>query len=279
MKFVYLVLTFLPATLVSAQPQTNYIEVTGKSIIEVLPDLIYLKIKIAEKRTRIAQRDEKQQRMLDRFKGIGVETKDITIRGLASNYAVKVFSPDDIIVTRQFIVLVHDVDKANQVISILEDLEISNVAIDHLDHSQYEALKLKGLTDAMSAAKQKATALAIVVNQELGRTLFIEEKTAPGNTSSSQGFENRRLKYASEAALSSDKFISNLSFESIEIVNVVFVRFELKWPDSTNHPAFVFPCNTIYGRCSFTRVKKNSKVILSAFSDNPQPIISIALLL
>ncbi len=214
-----------PATV----PQSNRIEVTGTSLISVLPDQIYLRIRIADPRKRISQLQQKQEQMLGRFKEIGIDlSKEVTIRDLASNYTMKVFSADDIIVTREYIVLVHDAASANKVISILEDLQISNVVIDHVHHTQYDELKMKGLLEATSIARKKAQLMATAVNQELGKATSIEERNREVHTNAIVGMENQRLKYQSEASMSSDKFLSSLSFESIEIVNTVFIRFELK---------------------------------------------------
>ena len=66
----------------------NFIEVTGKSEMEITPDLIYLKIFINEKdgKSKLSL-PEREKTMISVLKEIGVDvTKDLTIKDMSSNF-------------------------------------------------------------------------------------------------------------------------------------------------------------------------------------------------
>src|SRR5882724_4748018 len=82
----------------------NYIEVTGKTEMQVTPDLIYLKIVLSEKDTKnripIAETEKK---MSDKFQEIGIDLKkDLSVNDLLSSYKRKIISKYDIILSKEY---------------------------------------------------------------------------------------------------------------------------------------------------------------------------------
>src|SRR6267154_5606646 len=118
----------------------NFIEVTGKSEMQLIPDLIYLKIVISEKDTKnkisVAEMEKK---MTDKFREIGIDIKkDLVIKDLLSYYKSKFIAKADVILSKEYQLEVHDGKTAARVFEELEKIDISNVSIDHVDHTKME---------------------------------------------------------------------------------------------------------------------------------------------
>lgn len=203
----------------------NYIEVQGKSTIKVVPDQIYLRIQISEKQKNRADLEAKERQMLDDLKAIGIPTSDIVIKDLASNFTAKLFSDDNIVISKVYLLMVHDGKTANKVISDMEELEISNIKVDHLDHTKITEFKKEAGMKAMVAAKAKAESMATSIGQAIGRALHIEEVY---DVSAGRVYDNTRFAYKGEVSTSPDFFLTDLDFDEIKIEYTVQAKFELK---------------------------------------------------
>ena len=205
----------------------NYVEVQGKATVKVVPDQIYMRIQISEKQKFRSDMEAKERKMLDDLKSIGIPTTDIVIKDMASNFRSKIFSDDNIIISKVYLLLVHDAKTANKVISDMERLEISNIKVEHLDHTKMTDFKREASIKAMAAAKLKAESLAAAIGQSVGRALCIEEEYSnPSGLAYGQG--NARYAYKDEVSTSSDYFITDLDFDEIKIEYIVQAKFELK---------------------------------------------------
>jgi len=206
----------------------NFIEVQGQATIKVVPDLIYLRIQVSEKQKYRSDMEAKERKMLDDLKTIGIPASDIVIKDLASNFRSKMFSDDNIVISKVYLVLVHDGKTANKVISDMEQLEISNIKVDHLDHTKMTEFKKDASIKAIVAAKEKAQNLATAVGQSIGRALVIEAASSPVPAISNAVYDNTRVLYKTEVSTSPDFFITDLDFDEIKIEYTVQAKFELK---------------------------------------------------
>ncbi|MEJ0031733.1 MAG: SIMPL domain-containing protein [Bacteroidota bacterium] len=203
----------------------NYIEVQGKATVKVVPDQIYLRIQISEKQKYRADMEAKERNMLKDLKDLEIPSSDIVIKDLASNFRSRVFSDDNIVISKVYLLLVHDGKTANKVISSLEELEISNIKVDHLDHTKMPEFKKEASLKAMVAAKTKAESMATSIGQSIGRALYIEELN---NEIPGQAYDNTRLAFKGEVSTSPGFLISDLDFDEIKIEYSVQAKFELK---------------------------------------------------
>jgi uncharacterized protein YggE len=203
----------------------NYIEVQGKATVKVAPDQIYMRVQISEKQKYRSDMEAKERKMLDDLKTIGIPESDIVIKDMASNFRSRVFADDNIVISKVYLVLVHDAKTANRVISNMEKLEISNIKVDHLDHTKLTDFKKDASVKAMAAAKLKAESLAGAIGQSIGRALCIEEDySAPLKPV----YDNTRFAYKGEVSTSPDYFLTDLDFDEIKIEYIVLAKFELK---------------------------------------------------
>lgn len=212
----------------------NYIEVTGKAEMEVVPDMIYLKIILSDKDSKNKQSlDEIDKTMISKLKEIGVEvSKDLSIKDFTSNFKSYWISKTDILLTKQYQLIIHDTKTLQKVYFEFQKLGISNVSIDKLDHSKIEQFRKEVKINAIKAAKDKAESLAIAVNQTIGKALFIQEAdfSNPSLTANPlQGMVsglNVNLRGASN--YSNDTSNQDIEFEKINLGYSILVRFELK---------------------------------------------------
>ena len=117
----------------------NYIEVTGKAELEISPDMIYLKIVLSDKNNKDKLTlPEIEKKMTDKLSEIGVDVnKDLSLIDFVSNLKAYLFKTD-VILTKQYQLLVHDSKTLQKVFLEFQKLGISNVSIVKLEHSSIE---------------------------------------------------------------------------------------------------------------------------------------------
>lgn len=203
----------------------NFIEVTGKSEMKIVPDLIYIKIGISEKDTKnkISVNDL-QEKMIEALMNMGIDVKkDLSVSDLLSNYRNKFLAKSDVILTKEFVLVVHDAKTANNVFAQLEKIDISNASIDHVDHTKIAELRNEVKVNAIKAARDKAESLTKAIGQGIGKAIYIQEldnfispRVALSNT------------YAVHRGVSDKADDVDFDFEKIKLEYSILVRFELK---------------------------------------------------
>jgi len=228
MKKLLSIILFLPL-LLSAQGEKNfidqnYIEVAGKAELQISPDLIYIAIVLREgdsqDRSTISSREKK---MMQSFKDLGIDVeKDLRIKDMSGSYKDFFLKKDDVFLTKEYSLLVHDGLMAGKVFSELKRLNITNARIEKLDHSKMEEYTTEVKIKAAKAAYDKANALAGAVGQSAGRALYIRELefgTFDNARESNVMFNFEKEKISDESNIEFNKIILNYS---------VLCRFELK---------------------------------------------------
>jgi uncharacterized protein len=208
----------------------NYIEVIGKSEIEITPDLIYLKVLLNEKDTKNKiSVPELEAKMIEKLKGIGIDiAKDLLIKDISSNFKYYLLTRNEILLSKEYQVLVHDGKTASQVFLELEKIGISNVSIDRLENSNIIQFRKDVKVNAIKAAKEKAESLSLALNQTIGRALFIQELENNQNiTRNSTSIMVRGVSSALYGSKASSPDL-DFDFEKIKIEYSILCRFELK---------------------------------------------------
>ncbi len=228
MKKVLLFVTLICSTLAFSQTgknfiDQNYIEVTGKSEMEIAPDMIYLKILISENDTKnkISVSDL-EAKMADALEKLGVDLKkDLAIKDYSSNYKFYLLGKTDIMLTKEYQLLVHDGQTVGKVFRRLEEIGISNISIDKLDHSKITDYRMEVKVNTMKAAKEKAHLLASAIDQEIGKALLIEEQNFIPVTRQSNSIMIRGY------STPTSKKELDIDFEKIKLEYSVLCRFAL----------------------------------------------------
>lgn len=229
-KLIILLLIFTSATY--AQQGKNfidqpYMEVTGKAELEIIPDEIYLKIRINELDNKAKQSlEELEKSMIKTLKAIGVDIeKELAIIDFSSNFRSHLLRKNSILTSKDYQLLLHNGQTTARVFIELEKIGISNISIEKVGHSKIEALQNKVKVMAIIAAKEKAKLLAAGINQSVGNALYVQEMGS-GYYPRVQRAGNIMMKSFAEADMVES--IPEIEFEKIKLEYSILVRFELK---------------------------------------------------
>ncbi|MFD2034026.1 SIMPL domain-containing protein [Belliella marina] len=208
----------------------NYIEVTGKSEIEISPDLIYIKILINEKdnktKTPLADRENT---MISKLKEIGIDiNKDLLIKDISSNFKYYWLTKSEILLAKEYQLLVRDGKTASKVYIELENIGISSVSIDRLDNSNIQKYRKEVKIDAIKAAKEKAESLANAIEQNIGRAIYIQELEGTPPTVSNRIVIRGANSISNSSLYGSRAPEPDMDFEKIKLEYSIICRFELK---------------------------------------------------
>lgn len=208
----------------------NYIEVIGKAEIEIIPNEIYLTI-------RLDENDLKgkidlvtiEKRMLSSLGQLGIDiTKDLQIKDMASNFSSYWLKKSLIVSSREYVLKVHNTAIAGKVFQELELIGISNIRVDKIDHDDIHSYKDKMRVKAIVAAKEKANLLTQALGHKTGKALFINELNA--NVYKGLQDSNARLSNIVVKDFSNHSKIKQevrIEFEKIRLNYSILVRFAI----------------------------------------------------
>lgn len=206
-----------------------YIEVSGYADSLVTPNLIYIKITIAEKDSRDKiPLEEQESKMITVFKSIGINTEtDLTTSDMLSNYKFYLLKQKNILKTKEYILKVTTSETASIVFIQLEDLGISNTSIYKVEHSDIENLKNICRTRAIENSHKKAVALTKPILQTIGNAIHItDNETNFDNQLQGRvaGVQIRGYNSLDKAKYEAPK----IEFEKIKVSATVSVKYILK---------------------------------------------------
>lgn len=208
----------------------NYIEVIGKSEMEISPDLIYIKILVNEKdnKNKLPLADRENQ-MITKLKEIGIDiSKDLLMKDISSNFKYYWLTKNEILLSKEYQLLVRDGKKASKVFIELENIGISNVSIERLDNSNIEKFRRDVKIAAIKAAKDKSEALATAIGQTIGRAIFIQEIENNYINAGTVGASSNIIIRGASSIYGSRTQEPEIDFEKIRLEYSIMCRFELK---------------------------------------------------
>jgi len=213
--------------------EPKYIEVTGTAEMEVVPDMIYLDITLKDKdnKGKLSLIDI-EKLMIDKFTEIGINiSKDLSIKDFASNIKTYWLAKNDILLSKNYQVIVHDTKTLQKVYVELQNMGISNISISKLDHSKLTQFRRDIKVSAIKAAKEKAEALIGAINQTLGKAIYVKEldneNISNFNISNSVANSNILIRGISSNPKIDNSSPPDIEFETINLKYSILVRFEL----------------------------------------------------
>lgn len=158
-----------------------YVEANGEADSLVVPNEIFIKIVISEKDTRDKiPLEETENKMIIAMKGMRINVeKDLTVSDMLSNYRFYLLKQKDILKSKEYLLKVTDATTASNVFIQLENLGISNTQIDHVNHTELEAIGNICRSRAILNAKNRAQALLTPLNQSVGTAIHVSDQNAP----------------------------------------------------------------------------------------------------
>jgi len=215
----------------------NYIEVTGKAELEVAPDMIYLKIVLRDKSNKDKlPLPEIEKKMIEKLTEMGIDVgKDLSLVDFASNLRAYVLKTNEVMLTKQYQLIVRDAKTLQKVFFECQELGISNVSITKLEHSNIEQYRKEVKVLAVKAAKEKAEALVLALNQKIGKAIYVLEADHLNQYKVSNRLqEHRRFDSNSNMAVKyrptniANEEDIDIEFEKIKLESTFLVRFALE---------------------------------------------------
>lgn len=211
----------------SLQAQTNerYIEVTGTSEMEIVPDKIHYLIEIREYfkeefdgkskpeeyRTKVPL-SEIEQGLRGVLAEAGIPKNAIRTQEIGDYWRQQ---GQDFLVSKKFDITLTDFNQINEIVKRIDTKGIHTMRIGELENNDMLAYHQKGKIEALKAARRKATYLVEALGKRLGEVIRIVEKDS-GNVSP----------FAQSNVMSSDA-ASFDNFRTIKKNYSMLVRFEI----------------------------------------------------
>lgn len=186
--FVVLVTLWLSGILaISAQEDNNsrYIEVTGSSETEIIPDEIHFMITIKEywqeefeKKSKPEDYQTKvpvneiEHNLMNALKQAGIDPSDIQTKEVGDYWRER---GKDFLISKTFDIKLQNPDQINRIIQTVNTKGIQSMNIGELKNKDLQAYRKQGKIEALKAARQKADYLVAAMGQKLGNVLRIVE--------------------------------------------------------------------------------------------------------
>ena len=225
MKLFALVIGLLSVLSLQAQTNERYIEVTGTSEIEIVPDKIHYLIEIREYfeeefdgkskpeeyRTKVPL-SEIEQGLREALANAGIPQNAIRTQEIGDYWRQQ---GQDFLVSKKFDITLTDFNQINEIIKRIDTKGVHTMRIGELENKDMLAYHQKGKIEALKAAQKKAIYLVEALGKKLGDVIRIVEEGS-GNI----------FPFAQSNVLSSDA-ASFDSFRTIKKNYSMLVRFEI----------------------------------------------------
>lgn len=185
-KLFLLFISLLTAVSLHAQDKGRYVEVTGNSEIEIVPDKIHFIVEIREYfveefdgkskpeeyRTKVPleQIETQLRKALSRI-GIGQEairTQEV------GDFRRK--QGQDFLISKTFDITLTDFNQMDKIVKSIDTKGVNLMRIGELENNDILSYHKKGKVEALKAAQRKATYLVEALGKKLGDVISIEEK-------------------------------------------------------------------------------------------------------
>ena len=186
--FAVLVTLWLSGILaISAQEDNNsrYIEVTGSSETEIIPDEIHFMITIKEywqeefeKKSKPEDYQTKvpvneiEHNLMSALKQAGSAPSDIQTKEVGDYWRER---GKDFLISKTFDIKLQNPDQINRIIQTVNTKGIQSMNIGELKNKDLQEYRKQGKIEALKAARQKADYLVAAMGQKLGNVLRIVE--------------------------------------------------------------------------------------------------------
>ncbi|GAA3602023.1 SIMPL domain-containing protein [Flavivirga amylovorans] len=208
-----------------------YIEVTGQVKTEIIPNEIYLNIILNENDKKGKVGIEKQEnQMISTLKSLSINLdKNFSILDFNGYYKKTFLADNRVTKIKRYQLIINDGETLGKVYQALDRIDVSNISIIKTSHSDIEKIRRDTKLKALKVAKEKANAYAEVINQNIGKALFIKEQSFDalnGMIGNANGINIRGLNsnYGAESKFNK---IQDLNIKTITVSETVLVKFIL----------------------------------------------------
>ena len=172
MKTILLVIAMTMFGVFSSQSQTNdrYIEVTGTSEVEIVPDKIHYIIEIREYFEEEFDGESKPEEYRTKVPLSEIE------QGLQEALTTVGIPKEDFLVSKKFDITLTDFNQINEIVKHIDTKGIHTMHIGELESKDMLSYHQKGKIEALKAAQRKAAYLVEALGKKLGDVIRIVEE-------------------------------------------------------------------------------------------------------
>lgn len=217
-KLFILTASLLAALSLQAQTNERYIEVTGTSEIEIVPDKIHYLIEIREYfeeefdgkskpeeyRTKVSL-SKIEQGLRNVLAGAGIPQDAIRTQEIGDYWRKQ---GQDFLVSKKFDITLTDFNQIDRIVRRIDTKGINTMRIGELESRDMAAYHKKGKIEALKAAQAKASYLAEALGKKAGNVIriveeggssaypFAQSNVISSNAASFDGFRTIRKSYS-----------------------------------------------------------------------------------
>lgn len=158
-----------------------FINVTGTAEKEVVPDIIYITISLADK---VVNKDNytitaQDNKLKEGLRSIGIDVKNLALSGASSDIVKRRRKDKSVLDERKnYVLKVSSATEVSKVFEMLHTINIDETEVAQTDHTQMESLRKEVRISAIKAAKDKAVYLLEAIGEQLGKPLMIVEENS-----------------------------------------------------------------------------------------------------
>jgi len=207
-----------------------YIYVTGTAIMEVVPNEIYLKIILSEEnRSDKLSLGKIEELFLDALEKLQINKENLSLADAGSDLIQIPWHGKKIIKSKKFLLMVKDVNTLSKLIDELAELDITNINVYRVNHSNLDEFKKQVRIKAILNAKEKAEYLTRAIGKDLGDLMEITENVInyiPRNpydaiANTVGGVSQHSASYESNNA-------AQIEFEKIKLEFSINIKYKIK---------------------------------------------------
>jgi len=205
-----------------------YIEVTGESETKITPNEIYLRIVLNEKDKKGRISIEKQENlMLAKLKALNINLdENLSVLDFDGFYKKKFLGDNELSKKKTYQLIVNDGKTLGEVFKSMDAIDISNLSIQKVNHSDIESLKNENKIKALKEAKAKASDYAIAIDQIIGKALYIQEAQNYNNYRYNSNSLDEVVMLGSSSKQNNEE-ITDLNIKPIILKSTILARFAL----------------------------------------------------
>lgn len=190
MKLLLLTLAVLAIMPLQAQTDNRYIEVTGTSEIEIVPDKIHYIIEIREYfeeefdgKSKPEEYQTKvplnriEQSIRDVLEKVGIPKEAIRTQEIGDYWRER---GHDFLVSKKFDITLECFQQIDEIVKNVDTKGINTMRIGELENKDIVVYHQKGKIEALKAAKRKAAYLVEALGEKLGNVIRIVENGEAG---------------------------------------------------------------------------------------------------
>lgn len=222
MKRIFLILAAMAViSTASASDVVNFVEVTGKGEVKVIPNEFTLSIVVDEGATKGRYSvDEVENQMVAALKKIGVEKNALTISGMSS-----LMQKRKDLTKATYELKLNSVEQITECYDAFEGLGITNIQISKATNSDMGKYQSEARIAAVKDARLRATELGKALGQKVGECFEMLDRSSYAN-------ERVYMNYMTRAQAADSFAEEPLEFRDITVTYNVDAKFILELSES-----------------------------------------------